>query len=72
VASPDGRFTLEMPDGRYRLTGVSERASPVSVEVTSGQGASIAPDLTLDESNWVFAPHKNKFGQDYAATAYRN
>jgi plastocyanin len=72
VASPDGRFTLEMPDGRYRLTALSERASPMSVEVTSGPGASIAPDLTLDESTWVFSPHKNKFGQDYAATAYRN
>jgi plastocyanin len=72
VASPDGRFTLEVPDGRYRLTALSERAPAVSVEVTSGQGTSIAPDLTLDESTWVFAPHKNKFGQDYAATAYRN
>lgn len=72
VASPDGRFTLEMPDGRYRLTALSERASAVSVEVTSEQGASTAPELTLDESTWVFAPHKNKFNQDYAAAAYRN
>jgi plastocyanin len=71
VASPDGRFTLDMPEGRYRLTALSERASPVSAEITSGQGASTAPELTLDESTWVFAPHKNKFGQDYAATAYR-
>ena len=72
VATPDGRFTLEMPDGRYRLTALSERASAVSVEITSGQGTSLAPDLTLDESTWVFAPHKNKFGQDYPAAAYQN
>jgi plastocyanin len=71
VASSDGRFTLDLPAGRYRLTALSERASPVSVELTSTQGASVAPELTLDESAWLFAQHKNKFGKDYPPAAYQ-
>jgi plastocyanin len=70
VASPDGRFTLDLPPGRYRVTAVSERASPVSAEITSTEGATTAPDLTLNESTWVFAQHTNKFGKDYPAAAY--
>jgi plastocyanin len=71
VAAADGRFTLDLPAGRYRLTAVSERASPVTVEVTSTEGAATAPPLTLDESTWVFAQHKNKFGKDYPPEAYK-
>jgi plastocyanin len=71
LAAPDGRFTLDLPPGRYRMTAVSERSSPVSVETTSTQGVSTVPDLTLDESAWAFAEHKNKFGKDYPAAAYQ-
>jgi plastocyanin len=71
LAAPDGRFTLDLPPGRYRMTALSERSPPVSVETTSTQGASTAPDLTLDESAWAFAQHKNKFGKDYPAAAYQ-
>jgi hypothetical protein len=53
------------------MTALSERASPVSVEATSTQGVSTVPDLTLDESAWAFAEHKNKFGKDYPAAAYQ-
>jgi plastocyanin len=67
----DGRYVLDLPAGRYRVTAVSERAAPQSVEVTSGAGATTAPDLTLDESSWIFAQHKNKYGQDYPAAAYK-
>src|SRR5262245_50433759 len=71
VVPADGRFTLELPPGRYRLTAISERAGPVSVELTSTAGASVAPQLSLDESTWLFAQHKNKFGKDYPAAAYQ-
>jgi plastocyanin len=71
LAGPDGRFVLDLPPGRYRLTAMSERAAPVTAEVTSGPGASTAPDLTLDESSWVAAKHKNKYGQEYPAAAYK-
>jgi len=70
TAGADGRFTLTLPPGRYRVTALSERAGPVSVEVTSAAGAVTAPDLTLDESAWNIVQHKNKFGQEYPAAAY--
>jgi plastocyanin len=70
TAGADGRFTLTLPPGRYRLTALSERAGPVSVEVTSVAGAATAPELTLDESAWAQVQHKNKFGQEYPAAAY--
>jgi len=71
LAAPDGRFTLDLPPGRYRVTALSERSSPVSVEATSTQGATTAPDLTLDESAWALTQHKNKFGKEYPAAAYQ-
>jgi plastocyanin len=71
VAGADGRYTLDLPPGRYRLTAVSERAQPVSAEVVTTAGASVAPELVLDESAWVATQHKNKFGQDYPAAAYK-
>ena len=43
----------------------------MSVEVDEHAGASTAPELTLDESAWAFAQHKNKFGKDYPAAAYQ-
>jgi hypothetical protein len=69
--SPDGRFVLDLPPGRYRLTAVSQRAAPVSAEVIATAGTVDAPVLTLDESSWIDARHKNKFGQDYPAAAYK-
>jgi plastocyanin len=71
VASSDGRFTLDLPPGRYRVTAQSERASPVSAEITSTEGASNVPQLTLSESTWVAAQHRNKFGKEYPAAAYQ-
>ena len=70
TADSEGRYTLDLPPGRYRLTARSDRASPVSVEITVGAGAVAAPDLTLDESGYVPSPHKNKFGRDYPLSAY--
>jgi plastocyanin len=71
VAASDGSYMLDLPPGRYRVTAMSERAAPVTVEVTSTPGASNAPELTLDESQWAATLHKNKFGKDYPAAAYK-
>ena len=71
VAGPDGRYVLDLPPGRYRLTVLSARASPVTTELQSAAGASEAPPLTLDESQWMAVPHKNKFGREYPAAAYK-
>jgi plastocyanin len=71
LADRNGRFVLDLPPGRYRLTATSERASPVSVEIVAEAGAAVAPELSLDESQWVQAQHKNKFGNDYPAASYK-
>jgi plastocyanin len=72
LAAPDGRYTLDLPPGRYRLTALSDRAQAVTAEITSLAGASAAPDLTLDESRFVSATHKNKHGQDYPPESYKH
>jgi hypothetical protein len=71
IVAADGRFTLDLPPGRYRLTALSERSAPVSIEVVSTPAASEAPEITLDESTWRFVQHKDKFGKDYPAAAYK-
>lgn len=70
MAGSDGSYTLDLPPGAYRLTARSDRAAPVSVEITVGAGALAAPSLTLDESAYVASPHTNKFGKDYPLSAY--
>ena len=60
---------LDLPPGRYRVTALSERSPPVSVETTSTPGATTAPELILDESGSALTQHKNKFGKDYPAAA---
>ena len=64
-------FTLDLPPGRYRLTALSERSSPVAIEISSTPGASTAQEITLDESTWRFVQHTNKFGKDYPTAAYK-
>jgi plastocyanin len=68
---PTGRYVLDLPPGRYKITARSDHASPVSVEVVATAGTTDAAALTLDETTWVDTPHKNKFGQDYPAAAYK-
>ena len=72
LAGPDGRYTLDLPPGRYRVTALSNRARAVTAEITSLAGAAAAPDLTLDESSFVFATHKNKHGQEYPPESYKH
>lgn len=72
LADSGGRYTLDLPPGRYRLTALSDRAAAVTADVTSLAGAVVAPDLLLDESRFVSVAHKNKHGQDYPADSYRH
>ncbi|HLY61812.1 MAG TPA: hypothetical protein VKV95_13780 [Terriglobia bacterium] len=64
-----GAYRLDLPPGHYRLTAWSERSQPVSTEITVASSGATA-DLSLDESGYVEAPHKNKYGQDYSKSAY--
>ncbi|MEZ5285814.1 MAG: hypothetical protein R2712_13610 [Vicinamibacterales bacterium] len=71
VADQDGAFRLEVPPGKYRVTALSERAAPVSVEVSVGSGQADVDGLVLDESAFVSTPHTNKFGKPYPKDAYK-
>ena len=51
------------------MTALSERAAPVTAEFTLSSGAA-APVLEIDESAWVGITHRNKFGEEYPASAY--
>lgn len=70
LADANGAFSLDLPPGRYKLTAVSERATAVSSEMKVGASATAAPELTLDESQYVAPARKNKFGQDYPKDAW--
>ncbi|MGE3842680.1 MAG: methylamine utilization protein [Vicinamibacterales bacterium] len=70
VADTKGTFRLELPRGRYRITALSDRAQPVTAEITVGAGTTPAPTLAVDETAWIGLSHKNKFNQDYPASAY--
>ncbi|MFL6415120.1 MAG: hypothetical protein ACJ74Y_05555 [Bryobacteraceae bacterium] len=69
-ASAGGTYRLDLPPGRYRLVAWSEHSEPATQEVLVESTALSAPELTLDESKFVEMPHKNKYGQDYPASAY--
>jgi plastocyanin len=66
-----GNYRLDLPAGRYRISAWSERSGqPAVAEITVGAEPQTAAELTLDESQFVDARHKNKFGQDYPKSAY--
>lgn len=71
TAQTDGRWRLDVPPGRYRVTALSERAAAVSIEVRVAGGATASPALTLDESSFSQTRHLNKFGKEYAKDAYK-
>lgn len=70
TTGPDGRYTFDLAAGTWRITALSDRADPVSVQVAATVGAAEAPALRLDETRWVEVQHKNKYGQDYPKSAY--
>ncbi|MFL6447975.1 MAG: hypothetical protein ACJ746_09845 [Bryobacteraceae bacterium] len=69
-ANKDGAYRMDVPPGRYRVTAWSERSEPVTEELSVESSPVSAPAMTLDESKYVEMTHKNKYGQDYPATAY--
>jgi plastocyanin len=70
TAGGDGTWRLDLPPGRYRITALSERASPVSIDVVVGSSATQAPPIALDESVALTTPHLNKYGKPYPKAAY--
>jgi len=68
-ADSSGAYRLDLPPGHYRLTAWSERSQAATTEITLTSTGATA-DLSLDESGYVEAQHKNKYGQDYSKSAY--
>jgi plastocyanin len=67
----DGRYTLTLPPGRYRLTATTGRSAPVTRDVVVGAAAMTIDALTIDERALMEGPHTNKFGRPYPKEAYR-
>jgi len=72
TTSTDGSWRLEVPPGRYRVTALSERSSPASIEVRVGGQSGSPVVITLDESRGVQTAHLNKFGKPYPPAAYQD
>jgi plastocyanin len=69
-ADSSGEYRFDLPPGRYRITAWSDRSQPSSTELTVGAEPATVAQLSLNESNYVELPHKNKYGQDYANNSY--
>jgi plastocyanin len=69
-ADSTGVYRMDLPPGRYRITAWSDRSEPASTEITVGSEAASVSDISLNESNYVELPHKNKYGQDYSKSPY--
>ena len=66
----DGRYTLSLPPGRYRLTAATGRSAPVSRDITVAAGTTAVEPIAIDERALVEPPHTNKFGKPYPREAY--
>ena len=66
----DGRYTLSLPPGRYRLTAATGRSAPVSRDIAVTAGTTAVEAIAIDERTLVETPHTNKFGKPYPREAY--
>ncbi len=63
----DGSFSIpDVPAGTWVLKGWHERSGESAQTVRVEEAGAVEAALTLDASKWKRAPHKNKFGKDYA------
>jgi plastocyanin len=68
----DGSYSLELPPGDYELNLFHERAtaetlSTLSKRLTITDQALRIPGISVSEAGYLMAPHKNKYGHDYAS-----
>lgn len=69
-ADANGDFELDLPPGRYRITAWSERSEPSTTEIEVAAAPVGVSSLSLNESNFVQTPHKDKRGRTYRRPAY--
>jgi hypothetical protein len=73
VSNRSGAFTIaDVPPGEYRLRVFHERASEEKLQtleraVTVETSDLKLPVLTISETGYLPAPHKNKYGKEYPA-----
>ncbi|MGD0498128.1 MAG: hypothetical protein ABSC23_06805 [Bryobacteraceae bacterium] len=71
VSDATGAFSIpNVPAGEYQMHVFHERATQKILEalerrITAGDRDLTIPPLTVSETGYVEAPHKNKYGQDY-------
>lgn len=71
TTAKDGSFELELPPGEYDLNVFHERATEqtlatLSHRVIVGDQPLRLPEIEVSEGGYLLAPHKNKYGKDYA------
>jgi plastocyanin len=65
--SADGSFAIpDVPQGSWTLKAWHERSGEAALALQVPVTGTVTAALTLDASKWKRAPHKNKFGKDYA------
>jgi len=64
----DGKFSVpDVPAGTWVVKAWHERSGESAQSVEVGEAGVVEASFTLDASKFKRAPHKNKFGKDYAA-----
>jgi plastocyanin len=71
ISAKDGEFSIQgVEPGEYRMRVFHERASDQTLRglerrITVDRSAVKLPAITVSESGYIEAPHKNKYGRDY-------
>lgn len=71
TTAKDGSFRLDVPPGTYDMTVFHERATAQTLQnlsqriLVTNEGARVKP-IEVSEAGYILAPHKNKYGADYA------
>jgi plastocyanin len=70
----DGSFAMDVPPGDYDLSIFHERATEQELaelarRITVTESGLRLPSITVSEAGYLVAPHKNKYGHDYAPSS---
>jgi plastocyanin len=70
----DGGFAMDVPPGDYDLSIFHERATEQELaelarRITVTESGLRLPSITVSEAGYLVAPHKNKYGHDYAPSS---
>jgi plastocyanin len=74
TTAKNGSFEMNLPAGEYDLSFFHERASEQELtnlarRVIVSEPALRVPPVMISEAGYLVAPHKNKYGHDYAPSS---